>query len=282
MIRWWQAKMLTQLASVVALGYLFWLGWQHLGPSKPEVGPVRQQVVREAVPVLVEDLRMNRGKVRAAVLMHLANDPSDFVTDQIRASIEQAGVLDLRDRSVVAKARALLNLRHPAVGDLDNALHTARKTRMPGVLFGTVHAFESGPRGAVLDLELTLADTESGQSVWTKRFTRESSVGVLAMANIQEQARKMPRFKRFLAWAAIVLLLPVFSIQFIRAMVRQESNRVNAFVLGIYTVVDAILAWLMIGAAFTGWLPALVFLAAIGGAFLYNLRVMTFAVRLEE
>ncbi len=46
-----------------------------------------------------------------------------------------------------------------------------------------------------------------------------------------------------------MLLLPVFTIAFIRTMVRKDSNKTNAFVLGIYTVADALLAWLLIGAA---------------------------------
>ena len=281
MTRWWQGKILTQLASVVALGYLAWLGWQHLGPCRPEVGPVRQQVVREAVPIIAADLRDGRQQIRSVILLHLENDASDFVTDQLRSTVEQTGILNLRDRTFLQKARSLLQLRHLSVGALPVALEAVEDKNVQGVLFGTVHAFESGPKGAVLDLELTLADTQSGQPVWTKRFTRETSTGLFSAANLREEAGKMPRFQRFLAWAVIVLLLPVFSIQFIRAMVKKESNRVNTVVLSIYTVVDAILAWLMIGASFSGWLPTLVFLAAIGVALLYNLYIMTFAVKLE-
>ena len=78
------------------------------------------------------------------------------------------------------------------------------------------------------------------------------------------------------------MLLPVFTIAFIRTMVRKGSNKTNAFVLAIYTLVDALLAWLLVGAALTSWFPVVVFIIAVAVAFLYNVRIMSFAVKLEE
>jgi hypothetical protein len=85
-----------------------------------------------------------------------------------------------------------------------------------------------------------------------------------------------------LAWAVLVLLLPVFSITFIRTMVRKSSNRINAFVLAIYTAVDAILAWLMVGASLVGGGAIVAFVGGVAVAAAYNVFVMTFALRLEE
>ena len=79
-----------------------------------------------------------------------------------------------------------------------------------------------------------------------------------------------------------MLLLPVFTIAFIRTMVRKDSNKTNAFVLGIYTVADALLAWLLIGAAIGSLWAVLLLIIGVAAAFLYNTKIMTFAVRLEE
>jgi FtsH-binding integral membrane protein len=87
--------------------------------------------------------------------------------------------------------------------------------------------------------------------------------------------------QRFLSWVVIVLLLPVFTIAFIRAMVRKESNRVNAFTLSVYTAVDALRAYLLLGAALTGWFSVLLFIIAVGAALAYNFYIMNFALRLE-
>ena len=66
-----------------------------------------------------------------------------------------------------------------------------------------------------------------------------------------------------------------------RATVRKESNASNAVILGIYTVVDGVLAYLLLGISLTLWLPALLFAGLIGAAFGYNVMVMSFALKLE-
>jgi len=71
--------------------------------------------------------------------------------------------------------------------------------------------------------------------------------------------------------------IAVFSIGFIRTMVRKESNRSNAFVLILYTLVDAVLAYLLVGAALLHWVAVTVFIVAVAAALAYNVRIMTFA-----
>ncbi len=277
----WQWRAFTSIGSVSLAMWLFWLGWTHLGPRKPDVGPLRQQVAEQVIPQAVEDIRLGRQEVRSAALLHLANDPSDFVTDRLRAAIEAAGVLDLRDRTFTAKVRNVLRLRHPAYGDLESALARAKSLGVDAVLFGRVERFESSPKGAQFDLDLTLATVANGQVVFTKRYSKDMATGLLSHPAVQEQMRAVRPSQRFLAWVVIVLLLPVFTIAFIRAMVRKESNRVNAFTLTVYTVVDTLLAYLLLGAALTGWLSVLLFIIAVGAALAYNYKVMNFALKLE-
>ncbi len=51
--------------------------------------------------------------------------------------------------------------------------------------------------------------------------------------------------------------------------------------LGVYTVVDLILAFFMVGGSLSSFFAVVVFLLAGVLAFLYNVKIMTFAVRLE-
>ena len=104
----------------------------------------------------------------------------------------------------------------------------------------------------------------------------------LLPAQMQVAAKAFPWFQRLLFWLIGVLLLPVVTITFIRTMVRQKSNARNLCVLSVYTLIDIILAFLLVGAALTSWLAVLVFIVAIGIAIGYNIRIMTFAVKLEE
>lgn len=278
----WLLKILPKVGTLALVGYIAWLGWENLGPRKPEIGPVRQELADKVILNIVEDIRTSRGNIRQAALLHFSNDPTDYFTNTLRSTIEQRGVLDLRDRTVMEKARNLLNLRHPSYAATDAAVAEGRELDTQGVLYGAIQAFESYPGGSKIDVEVHLADVSTGQPVFTKRYSIEASPTDSVTAAMQEAAQSFPWFQRLFGWLIAVLLLPVFTIAFIRTMVRKGSNKSNAFVLVIYTLADALLAWLLVGAALNAWFPVVVFIVAIAVAFLYNIRIMTFALKLEE
>lgn len=267
--------------SVLAI-FLIWQVWSHLGPEKPSVSPARIDAAEQVIPQVLEDLRARRGSIRDVALLHLANDPSDYLTNALRKAIEESGILDLRDRSVFYKLRDTLGFRHHGYGSRAEAIQRGRSLDVAGVLFGVVHAFESYPGGAKLDLELCLADVGREKEVFRKRYTRTPPESVLAATVIQETVHRLPAAQRFLAWVMIVLLLPVFTIGFVRAMVRKESNLSNTFTLAVYTLVDGIAAYLLIGGPLRSFFSVILFLAAVGLSFVYNVAVMAFGVRLES
>jgi hypothetical protein len=270
------------LGAVALICYIAWLAWDNLGPHKPEIGPVRREFADKIIPAVVDDLRTSRGNIRQAALLHFENDPTDYFTNQFRAVVEQSGILDLRDRTVGEKIAGLTNLRHTTYGALDAALARGRDLGAQGVIFGTIHSFESHGGGAAIDLEVCLADVSTGQVVFSRRYNKDTAPLTMIAANVGVATKNFPWFQRLFGWLIAVLLLPVFTIAFIRTMVRKGSNKTNAFVLGVYTLADALLAWLLVGAALNSWFPVVVFIAAVAVAFLYNIRIMTFALRLEE
>jgi hypothetical protein len=239
-------------------------------------------VADQVISVVVEDLRKSKGAVQSAVLVHLVNDPTDYVSDQIRDTIEQSGTFDLRDRMLDEKVKKALKLRIDSVSDLNSALARSQGLGAQGVLFGKINAFESYPNGAKIDLEITLADIVSRDVVFNRRYNKEIGSGLLNPAVVKDSVHELGGVQRFLGWLVLVLLLPVFTISFIRAMVRKESNRANAFTLAIYTGVDALLAFLLLGASFASWLAVLLFLVVVGVAFAYNVFIMSFALKLEQ
>lgn len=277
----WFVGLLTSSGTLALACYLAWEGWSQFGPHKPELGAVRRQLVDEVMPQVVEDLRLGRKDLRSVVLFHLMDDPTDYVSDRLRAQIEQTGVFDLRDRSLNEKVKKALKLRIGSAADVDAALAASQNLGAEGVLFGGVHVLESYPGGAKVDLQVILAKIEGKQILLDRRYNKELTSVSLTPAVVQDEVRKFGLAQRFLGWALVVLLLPVFSIGFIRAMVRKESNQANAAALAVYTVVDALLAFLMVGATLTTWSSALGFLVLAGLAFGYNVFIMTFALKME-
>ena len=85
-----------------------------------------------------------------------------------------------------------------------------------------------------------------------------------------------------LGLALVVLLLPVVTITFIRTMVAKRSNGINAFTLGIYTAIDMILAYFMVGMSLATTKSVVLFVGASIFSLVYNVAVMNYAVRLED
>jgi hypothetical protein len=278
----WLVGFLTLAGTLALVFYLSWLAWGRFGPRKPPVSALRRQVAEQVLPAVVEDLRKNKGALQTVALLHLANDPADFVTDQLRAGIEQSGFVDLLDQRAAEKLGRALNLRVASVGELDAAAREGRGLGVQGVIFGKVLAHESYPGGAKMDLEISLADAAGGQVLFSKRYSKEIPGGALNPAAIEDSLERMGNMERLLGWSVVVLLLPVFTIAFIRAMVRKESNRSNAFTLGVYTAVDALMAYLLLGAGLRNWVSGLLFVLAVGAAFTYNVFIMTFALKMEQ
>jgi len=271
----------TRIGALALVLYLGWLAWGQFGPRKPEISPLRRQVADEVLPTIVEDLRTARGDARDVVLLHFKNDPSDYLTDQLRSAIETSGVLNLRDRGLGEKVRRSLRLRHTEFGELAPALAIAKEAGADAVILGSVNLFESAGSTATLSLRVQLADSRSGELLMDKAYERDRSAGLLSAASLMEVVGSVPFVQRFLAWLLAVLLLPVFTIGFVRTMVRKESNRANALVLGIYTAADIAVALLVLGGLPASWLDGFLILLSGVVAAIYNVAIMSFALRLE-
>jgi hypothetical protein len=168
-------SILSRIGTLALVGYIAWAGWENLGPSKPEIGPIRKDLADRIIPNIVEDIRNARGDIREAVLLHFANDPTDYFTDALRRAIEQGGTLDLRDRAVSEKLRNMLNLRHPSYPSMLVAIEHGRDLNTRGVLYGEIRSFESYRGGATIDVEVNLADISTGQNVFSKRYAVETT-----------------------------------------------------------------------------------------------------------
>ena len=94
--------------------------------------------------------------------------------------------------------------------------------------------------------------------------------------------REIGFFKRLLMWAVFILLLPIFTIGYLRAVVRKRSNRANGITLGIYTFVGVALAFMLLGVGFAGFWAILGLLVTLIICLLYNVAMMSYALRLEE
>lgn len=274
--------LLSRAGAATLIAYIGWIGWDNLAPHKPEVDPLRKELGEQVVSQIVEDIRLAKIDPGRFALLHFTNDPTDFFTDQMQTVLESRGVLTLASPPFADRTRKLFRMPLRSTGTQEEALQRGHEEGLDGVVYGTLHSYQSSPQGAEIDVEVHLADTHSGKLVFTKRY--QSKQGTIetggGAADFEPQTGSW--WRKWAGWAILVTLLPVFTMSFLRTAVRTASNRTNAFILGLYTCVDALLAYLLIVDSPVSTWGLLLVLAAVVAACAYNIRIMTFALRLES
>ncbi len=291
-------NLLMSVCSMMAIGrggivmFLFalmGLGWCLLGPTKPTVDDDRRVVADVALSKTLDEVYAQRKDIRQVAVLHFVNDPTDHLTQTLRLRLSASGLLTVEDVPFSERWNNLLSLRNDGVYSVAEALAYGKENGLDGVLMGKVDIFESYKNGARLIGQVDMVDVKAGRIAFSVAWNEDSSTSLsarmknaLVCASVGTDATfGAPWYWRVFAFVLIVLLLPVFTISFIRAMVAKKRNGINAFVLGVYTVVDLIFAWMMVGGSFASSIQIWLFVAAGIGAFLYNVRIMTFALRLE-
>ena len=281
MIRW-IFKLIRKFGTLILLAWLLYLGWQHLGPEQPAFNTPRHRLADKAIVEVTEDLRQKRGKGKDVIIFQFTNDHSGYITDQLRDSLLQTGALNPRGRSLWKKLSRKLNLGtgQEQAESRSAAMAAAKSTGAEGALLGSIGKFESSPDAAFLELTYELVDVRTGATACKGEYNSDSNSSALPDA-VQKVVEENPWITRGLTWLLLMLALPVFTIRFIRELVARRSNRINLFVLAIYTAIDGLLAVLLIGVTLsTGW-GALAFLLLLAIAFAYNARIMTYALGSE-
>jgi len=282
-------SLLVWIASILLIAFVLWTGWTQFGPQKPQTDTTRTAAASVAARQIGDSLRENRQEIRSLTLLNFADDPTNLIADDLRQHLGTAGTFLLKDRSFFDKVRRSLNLSQSATAESQAALQQGKKNNTDGVLYGTVRQFETIKGRAVIHIDYHLVDCRSGEVVYSGVYdnrTETPSSQATIPGMVSDLASVVPSggpgLLRFLGWLLIVLLLPVFTINFLVTMTEKRSNAINAFVLGTYTCAGAILAWILIAPNWGSYLSLTLFGLLCLGAFWYNVQLMSFAVRRNE
>lgn len=266
--------------------------------SKPEIDESRKEVARAGISQMIDNIRRHthdESGLKKIAIVHFSNDPSDFVTETVREAVREVqGGFQVVKSSFADGFCKMVGRVNDGVSTREQAIHETQGDGVDGVLWGRVHRLENERDGATFIGDYELYDLRREQPVYSGKIQQSTVPGRFEAAqnmprpagsyliSLGSHVSGMPWYIRFLLFVVAVLLLPVVTISFIRTMVAKKSNGINAFVLGIYTTVDLILAFFMVGGSLSSFFYVVVFLLAGVLAFLYNVKIMTFAVRLEE
>lgn len=286
----------VRISLIVFAAICLWFVGRALMTPLPETDDTRREVADRGISQVVANLRANAGDLHRVELLHFENDPSSYVSDTLRGKLQEQGGFTLKKPRLRDKVAKLFGIVNDGCKSREDAVKVADRKDVDAVVWGRVDRLENERDGATFTGDYELYDLKRNSVAYKGKIAATTVPGkalpggdvIPRAANylseggaVAEMASYTPWYIRFLWFAVVTLLLPVFTISFIRMMVAKKSNRVNAFTLGVYTVVDLIFAFFMIGGRFNGLFSVLFFLVAGLVAFAYNVAFMSFALRLE-
>lgn len=265
------------LVPVIAI-YLGLCCWWWLGPEKPECSSERKEVARR----VLEDVSIKLSDVSRAIyrieVLHFENDPTDFVTYELRNRLMENGRFDLSGTPFFEKLFNFLNLRNDGMFNIEDARKFAKKKKLDGVVIGRLNQFELTAEGVVLDGMLMLVQAD-GEGVIN--FPLSSQIPEIAASSESSDVKSVAFFTQLSDWERlgvvilIVLLLPVLLIKLIKFVLMKESNGAILSVLILITVVDGFAIRLLMGnEGLCG--NVLIFCTLLLLAMVFNLFVFSF------
>ena len=254
--------------------------WWWLGPEKPSCDSARQLAARSAIAQVAERIRAERGDVRRAAVLHLANDPSDYVTLSLRSRLAEGGLLDLDGTPPSEKIRNLLNLRNEGLFDVEKAIEYGKSHGLDAVLTGALDEFETVKDKAVLKGQLKFVRISKGDVVDIPFSDAASGGGSVAeIAKVVAGSGESPSLSlttRILLLSLSIFLLPILAFPFLRMAMSKDSNVAAATALIILLAIDGFIISAALGTSGT-FCGLAVFLIVFAAAFGYDLFMLSYA-----
>ena len=254
--------------------------WWWLGPEKPSCDSARQLAARSAIAQAAERIRAERGDIRRAAVLHLVNDPSDYVTLSLRTRLMEGGLLDLDGTPPSEKIRNLFNLRNEGVFDVEKAIEYGKGHGLDAVVTGVLDEFETVKGKAVLKGQLKFVRIAKGDIVDIP-FSDDASGGGAAaeIAKVVAGSGEPPSLSlttRILLLALSIFLLPILAFPFLKKAMNRDSNAAAATALVVLLVIDGFIISAALGTSGT-FCGLAVFLVVFAAAFGYDLFMLSYA-----
>lgn len=279
-------KCLKTISLIVVAMNTAMLLWKTFSSPVQQVPQARLKLADAAAERFVDQLRLNRGNAKTAVVLHLANDPTHSVTRAIRRRIRETGILNLPNETFTEHFKTSFNLPIEGCGNEQDAMHIAEQTPQDLLIWGTVERFEMDENNhPVLAGELHVIDVSAMEQVFS--FTMEDSSAPSELqppeqVAVTSQTEDISIFGRIASFLVMAILVPFILFSKIRKLVAKRSNNINLALLTALVVFDTALAMALL-ANIVNFLPFPWFLLlTVTISIFCNLMLLSHATHLEE
>lgn len=251
-LRWFALFFPIRLALAALLILLAWHAWVFFRPRPAPLGTAELGAARNAARAAAQTIRETApaGAMRIGVA-HLANDPTDAVTELLKTELRRLPGTTVEDHSPIQRFLGDVSRAIREATSLDELLHAARRVDLDVVVGGRVlqtEALDPGQGKALL--QVLAYDCRTGG--WLTRDTFAGTWQPGLGERVSDRVLGMGRIARLLFWVGVVVALPWATFWGTRWALERRSNLASFLVILAYTGAGLLLAVALSGFALKG------------------------------
>ena len=278
-------KSLKTFGTAGLVVFILYKAWDYFTPSRPPYPLAKREIAREVCKTIAQDIRLHKDNIYTIKVFTFEKDPYGYFTNDLRRELNYLGTFDIYDKSFNEKLRDLLRLRHKPIGDEYFILEKFGGKNIDGAICGKIHTFEIVDDEVRIDVEVYFLDLRTGEELLSKRYMKTEQIPEDLARETSAPHKKKTFFsflKYFIIWWIPVMLLPIILFKFVLHTVEKNSNKANAVALSIFTIFDILWMLLIFAPTYSGIFMWIILIGGTILAFLYNVAIMSFAVKLQE
>lgn len=238
---------------------------------------------RSVAQQALEEMRFSFSD-KSLLVIPLTGDTNDIVTNILGQAILGSGKFVEVRRGTWDEVMTRLGLREPIrqVQSSRHAIEIAQSYGADFVLFGRVYPGLLHRERGRIELELHFRivrvpkkeEKAAGiQGIFIGTYRTREEPGLLSIVHHRIWIREYSPIGRLMLWAIVTLSLPFVALMF-KEMVTGSKPLLPVIFVVLFTGVDILFAFILMGFEIDGMFQAALFIAAVGSALFWNLFVV--------
>ena len=263
--------LLSRWAIAAGLIAALWQGWTVIRPTPWPTDQFQQAAIDELCWQAAESVPDGLPGIKSLAVLRLAGyDHDGRITSRLAECLHRLGRYEVQHQTWSGNVRKELGIAEAFVSSLEDAVAQGRGLGVGGVIFGSVRENRRDRDSASVRLDFQIAQVATGQEVLARTIQTRYPDLAASQPAARSLATVLAVLKPVAVWVIVVLLLPILLVPAIRELLKKDSNAVNFGMLAVLTLVDLLVACLLIEGTIAGWVPIVFLLGALVLSGLYN------------
>jgi hypothetical protein len=273
-------KFIAKVLIVVLVVFGVFLAYRYFTTEGPpeELDYFREHVINLAAQGLTTAVSGTKENPRRILM---AGDPKNRVRYVIKTYLEKSGKVEVLPPEFAEDAEtsvkdwffsAVRGFVKPEEAKVAQAL--AEQSKAEAILFTKIEEFNDTPEETSLEINFELQESKTGKVLNTGMVGGSLAKSIFSLTYLRLWMWSSSRWVRGLLWFLVTIFVPLVTYKLAWAVLAQQRNDYNAMLIAGYTIVDVLLAWILLGFSVSGFIAFSLFVMALLGSAAWNFLIL--------